>query len=297
MTSRFPLSSRAVRAALPCAISLLLLSGSGGHGAEPPDAGGREGRGIDWALTFERAIEQARAERKYVMVDFFTSWCGWCRRLVSQTYSDPGVAARMSHMVAVRVDAEKDKALTGRFGVNAFPTVLFLNPDATVRHVLRGFQEPDAFLQTLDRVFATDSEQFALETRVRFDPGDAEARLGLTELMALRGEYGPAAAHLDTLLRSGWGSRDQQASLALDRYRFLIDAGNLNGLRRDLDRWVKRNDSHERWAEGVLLLATLNDRLGRIRDARRLYQRVIDSAPDSWLAQESTARLSDLPDR
>ncbi len=96
---------------------------------------------------------------------------------------------------------------------------------------------------------------------------------------------------------TGWGSRDQQASLALDRYRFLIDAGNLNGLRRDLDRWVKGNDSHERWAEGVLLLATLNDRLGRIRDARRLYHTVIDSAPGSWLAQESTARLSDLPDR
>ncbi len=114
----------------------------------------------------------------------------------------------------------------------------------------------------------------------------------------MRNEHDRAAAHLDTLLRSGWGSREVQASLELDRNRFLIAAGNLNRIRRDLDRWVRKSEEHERWAEGMLLLAELNERLGRIRDAKAaLPQGDRSCPPDSWLAQESTAGLARLAER
>lgn len=263
-------------------------------GAEAPAKAGTEG-GIAWAPSFETAIGQARAERRYVMVDFYTSWCGWCRRLAGQTYQDPGVVARVSRMVAVRIDGDRNRELAAKYGVSAYPTVLFLNPDATVRHTSRGFQAPEAFLQTLERATASESETFALETRVRFDPKDSEARLQLAELLALGDEHGRAAAHLDTLLSSKWGSGETQASIELDRSRFRIRDGGGEGVRRDLERWVARNRDHNRWAEGLHLLAELSEELGRIREARKLYSQVVEKAPDTWMGQAAAARLSDRP--
>jgi len=84
-------------------IGILLHPVQTSPGADPQCGAGRGARGIEWAPTFERALEQARSERRFVMVDPFTSWCGWCRRLVTHTYPNSEVADRVSRVVAVRV--------------------------------------------------------------------------------------------------------------------------------------------------------------------------------------------------
>ena len=47
---------------------------------------------VSWSASFATAMEQARAEQKYVMVDFFTTWCHWCKVLDEKTYTDDRVS-------------------------------------------------------------------------------------------------------------------------------------------------------------------------------------------------------------
>jgi len=99
------------------------------------------------ALPFDDACKAAAAEKKIVFVDFFTTWCGPCKELDRITWNDPAVAALLADKtVPLKIDAEKEKALAKRYGIDAYPTLLLLKADGTELDRLVGYREPAAFV-------------------------------------------------------------------------------------------------------------------------------------------------------
>ncbi len=99
--------------------------------------------------TLEEALEQARKENKLVFVDFWTTWCGWCKKLDHDTYTDPKVIAALNeHYVCLSVDAESKigAPLARKYSVNGYPTLLFLTTDGLVRERVGGYKPPEKFL-------------------------------------------------------------------------------------------------------------------------------------------------------
>jgi len=96
------------------------------------DAARAEEKEIPWAKTFNDALGQAKKAHKPVMVDFYTDWCGWCKKLDADTYTDKRVIKLADQFVAVKVNAEKEgEAVAKRYGITGFPTILFLDPETT----------------------------------------------------------------------------------------------------------------------------------------------------------------------
>ena len=46
---------------------------------------------VHW-LTFEQAVEKAKTTKKPIFIDVYTTWCGWCKVMDKNTFSDPAVA-------------------------------------------------------------------------------------------------------------------------------------------------------------------------------------------------------------
>ncbi len=251
---------------------------------------------VRWASAFPTAMEQARAEQKYVMVDFFTSWCTWCKVLDQKTYQDGRVTALTDRMVSVKVNAEIDKDVAAKYAVRAYPTIVFLNPDGSLRRRITGFQPPEAFSPILEDVLKSDTEVFALSRQVRITPRDGLLRRDYSRVLARTGDFRGAAAQLDTLLSLNGIREETRAEAELDRWVWLLRGGGEPGeseVRKGLEKWVKkRGKQHDRRAEGLYFLALAEERDGKTKDARKRYTEIMKSRPGSWFAEEARVRLT-----
>ncbi len=123
----------------------------------------------------ESAAAEAVSRGTVVMVEFYTDWCSWCRRLESDTFSDPRVREELGRMVAMKVDAEKEGLeLARKFGVDSYPTTLFLDPDGNEMERILGYLPPDKFLLRVQRIRVGDTFLACLR-KLEEDPGDVDA--------------------------------------------------------------------------------------------------------------------------
>lgn len=109
-------------------------------------------------IGFDAALKKAAAEKKLVLIDFYTTWCGPCKRLDRITWGNPKVQAVLGDLtVPLKIDAEKNVALAKRFAIDAYPTVVILNSDGTLRDKYVGFVPPVGFLAEFSETLAGKS--------------------------------------------------------------------------------------------------------------------------------------------
>jgi thioredoxin-related protein len=61
---------------------------------------------INW-LSFEEAVKKQQEQARPIFIDMYTDWCGWCKKLDSETFSDPGIAYYINNsFYPVKFDAE-----------------------------------------------------------------------------------------------------------------------------------------------------------------------------------------------
>ena len=83
-------------------------------------------------LTLKEGIEKAKMENKKVFIDVYATWCGPCKYLSKNVFTDDDLGAFMNeHFVSLKLDGEIDDGLQlmNDFDLSSYPTMLFLNPD------------------------------------------------------------------------------------------------------------------------------------------------------------------------
>ena len=80
---------------------------------------------------FSDTKKLAKETNKIIFIDSYTQWCGPCKKMAAQVFTDADVGEYFnSNFINVKMDMEETEGmLVGRrYNVNFYPTLLFIKP-------------------------------------------------------------------------------------------------------------------------------------------------------------------------
>lgn len=132
---------------------------------------------IEW-MKFEDAVAAAEMSPKMLLVDVYTDWCGWCKKMEASTFTHPVIAKILNEdYYAVRFNAEtKDTIIfSGQTFVNqggnrqphqlavallqnklSYPSIVYMNENNQLITAVPGYYGPDG-LEPILKFFITDA--------------------------------------------------------------------------------------------------------------------------------------------
>lgn len=118
--------------------------------------------------TADEALKEGPAAKKFVLLDVYTDWCGWCKRMDRDTYANEKVGKYISERwIAAKMNPEKEGKLTYQgkeyslrefgqaLGVTGYPATAFFNENGELITVIASYLPADEFHMIL-RFIAED---------------------------------------------------------------------------------------------------------------------------------------------
>jgi thioredoxin-related protein len=131
-----------------------------------------EGSKVKW-LTWTEAVELNKKEKKKILVDVYTDWCGWCKVMDRETFTNDTIVEYLTkNFYCVKLDAEMKEAIEfnghkfehvqqgGRGGIHTFayslldgnlgyPSIVYLTENYERVVISPGFKRTQQLLSEL----------------------------------------------------------------------------------------------------------------------------------------------------
>lgn len=120
----------------------------------------RSSKGIDFFEgTWAEVKAESRETGKPIFVDAYAVWCGPCKWMSSNVFTDPDVAEYYNrHFINYKFDMEKGEGpgFARTYYVMAYPTLLYLDANGTVLKKVVGALGPEAFISAGQSVISSN---------------------------------------------------------------------------------------------------------------------------------------------
>jgi thioredoxin-related protein len=149
---------------------------------------------LNWLQIFEKA----KAEHKYIFVDCFATWCGPCKQMDKEVYTQKEVGDYYNeHFISVKLQMDRTghdapfekewypiaESIEQDYSINSFPTFLFFASDGNPVHKVVATKTVEGFIELGKD--ALDSNRQYYHIVKNFKPG----LLDTTELKSLAGIF------------------------------------------------------------------------------------------------------------
>jgi thioredoxin-related protein len=195
-----------------------------------------QGMVFEHHLGWQEILQKAKSENKYIFVDCYASWCGPCKWMDRNIYSNDTVAEIMNKgFVSVKIqmdstahdDAEIKKwyaashTLARQYRIKEYPSYLFFSPDGRAVHKGVGATDMQGFL-TLTKMAVDPGRQY-YTLLSRYEHGDLEpgAIITLVNMTAGLGEDSLASAIAGYYLHHSLDGLSNQELWTKDNLNFI----------------------------------------------------------------------------
>ncbi len=105
----------------------------------------------NWITSFEEAQKIALATDKLLLVDFWATWCGPCKRMDFESWSKDEVKLLMQNFVPVKIDIDSNKSLASNYGVRGIPFIFLMDGNGKVLYKEMSYKSKDQVLNLLTK--------------------------------------------------------------------------------------------------------------------------------------------------
>jgi thiol:disulfide interchange protein len=129
-------SAASVRASLVrWTLAALVCAAVAGSAGEARAGGDWNDKGISWK-SYEDGLKEAKAQKKPVLLVFYTDWCPHCTKY-SGVFHDPKVVEKSKSFVMVRLNKDENAELSKKYAPDGeyIPRTFFLTPEGEVKAI------------------------------------------------------------------------------------------------------------------------------------------------------------------
>ena len=210
-----------MRAALVVCGLLAVIGALPSHAAEArttaPQARKAMQDPIAWRDWSDQVFADARAQKKYVLLDLGAVWCHWCHVMDATTYHDPKVAKLIrDHFIPVRVDQDAQPDLSRRYEAFGWPATIVMDADGNDIGRMRGYREPARFAGVLQAILDDPSPLRSAADADRNKVFDTAGSLAVATRSQLEARFREA------LDKQAGGTRQAQRFLSRDSLEYAM---------------------------------------------------------------------------
>lgn len=199
-----------------------------------------------WIKDFNEAKELAKKEDKLMFVDFYTDWCGWCKRMDRDTMSKPEVQKFLSDYIPVKIDGDRNKNVVRQYGVRGYPTLALIHHDGTPVSVMSGYKKPEQLKQAITEAVKGSDELLGLLESYEKGEATPKEKFELAQLHLNGGRLPQGMAVLQKVIDSDMDNKngltdDAQVLLGQVHYNMKNFGEALRHFRTAYDKYPESN--------------------------------------------------------
>lgn len=184
-------------------------------------------------LSWSAILAKAKAERKYIFMDCYATWCAPCKYMSQQVFTQKFVGDFFNEnfinvsvqMDRTKMDPEKIRSwyadadtIASKYSVNAYPTYLLFSPDGEALSRFSGSFAANDFVDTVKDELKPEKQYYTLLNKCKDHLGDS-GFLKKTLQMAI-----DLNDRLNTAIIADYYLATLKDSFSIDNLRFLMQA-------------------------------------------------------------------------
>ncbi len=177
---------------------------------------------FDHDSVFEHVLDRAKKEHKLIFVDAFTTWCGPCKWMAKNIFTNDEVADYYNaHFISAKIDMEKGEgpAFAKRYRVRCYPNLLFIDENGNLVHRSAGTKVVKDFIEFGKTAMDNNKNFYHFLSAYRKSPNDVNAVMGF--LGVLNNTCLDAVA--DSVLTAYFSKLDDKALMSANSWKLIKD--------------------------------------------------------------------------
>jgi uncharacterized protein YyaL (SSP411 family) len=103
---------------------------------------------MNWLYDFDDGLHKAKVNNQVLLIYFYAEWCGWCTKLVQETYDNQKITPFLNEQfVCLKVDIDENPSLAETYQNEIVPTTVFISSNRKELGRIEGYLSPEEFLE------------------------------------------------------------------------------------------------------------------------------------------------------
>jgi thioredoxin-related protein len=218
----------------------------------------QENRGVTFirANSWQEILNKAREEKKNIFVDGYTTWCGPCKKMDSEVFTNEQLGAIINqNFIVIKIQFDKTKndpifiqewyteadRMLDDYKITTFPTYLFFSSEGTLIQKENGYKTIKDFISIVSNISNADQDYNTAVWQYRSGIINKNALLTLAKRARDRQDDSLAYQIATSFKKLVLDSARFPDALNMDVRNFIVDFQNLFTLQDSLVTYLYKN--------------------------------------------------------